>query len=212
MRSGIFSLLVIATGLAQTPLPELRIDAIAGGSVLFVRNLSRQPLTAYLIELVDYPGSSFTFWQDEIPGGEPIAPGLEKRIQITHMTVGAVPDYVKLRAAIYADGSTVGVPEKVALMVGRRKAQLDAARDLIARLESVKPAATAEAAEGLSLWADSLKSEGRPDYNSARWVNRAAQRTLVLHFKQKLAAETLADVLARVRAAERQLASSKTTP
>jgi len=35
--------------------------------------------------------------------------GGEKRIQVENMTVGAVPDYVKMQAAIYADGSTAGV-------------------------------------------------------------------------------------------------------
>ena len=95
---------------------------------------------------------------------------------------------------------------------------LDAVRKFSAAVSVVTfefenvPSATAEAAEGLSTWADSLKPEGRPNYDSARWVNRAAQRALVLHFKQKLAAETLADVRAQVRAAERQLAASKPTP
>src|SRR5882724_13637759 len=116
------SLFLLATALAETPLPELKVDATAGGSVLFIRNPTQVPLTAYLIELVDYPGSAYSLWQDELLGGEPIAPGVEKRIQITNMTVGAVPDYVKMRAAVYADGSTAGITEKIALIIGRRKA------------------------------------------------------------------------------------------
>ena len=37
---------------------------------------------------------------------EPFPPGREKRIPITNMTVGAVPDHVKLQAAFYADGTS----------------------------------------------------------------------------------------------------------
>ncbi|MGA3189973.1 MAG: hypothetical protein ABSF22_22940, partial [Bryobacteraceae bacterium] len=113
-------------------LPDLRTEPIGGGSVFFVKNTSAQPLTAYLIELVGYPGSSYSLWQDEI-SAEPIPPGGEKRIQVTNMTAGAVPDYVKLTAAIFADGSTAGVPEKVTQFIDRRRAVLATTRDLISR-------------------------------------------------------------------------------
>ena len=47
---------------AATALPDLRIEATDGGSALVVRNTHpTQALTAYLIELVDYPGSSYAF-------------------------------------------------------------------------------------------------------------------------------------------------------
>src|SRR5208337_3305065 len=80
---------------AQMPLPELRTEPTAGGSIFYIRNNSPQPLNAYLIELVDYPGSSYALWQDETVA-EPIPPQGEKRIQVANMTVGAVPDYVKM--------------------------------------------------------------------------------------------------------------------
>ena len=51
------------------------------------------------------------------------------------MTVGAVPDYVKMQAAIFGDGTTSGIPEKVALLVGRRRATLETTRELIRRCE-----------------------------------------------------------------------------
>ena len=197
-RIGVLLLSTIA--FAEVPLPELKVDAITAGSVLFIRNVSGQPLVAYLIELVDYPGSSYSLWQDELFGGEPIPPSVQKRIQITNMTVGAVPDYVKMRAAIYADGSSAGLPEKIALMLGRRKAQLTIARELIKRME---------VGEDLTRWTDSLKPEGKPKYDSADWVNRAAQHSFVLHFRQKLASEPQAAVLAQVRVAESQLAGAK---
>src|SRR3954466_820834 len=93
---------------AQAPLPDLRVEAAPGGSVFYVRNTSSQPLTAFLIELVNYPGSTFSFWQDDVTA-TPIPPGGEKRIPVSSMTVGAVPDYVKLQAALYADGSSSGI-------------------------------------------------------------------------------------------------------
>src|SRR5579875_167498 len=92
---------------AGAPLPQLRIEPTTGGSIFYVKNVASQPLTGYLIELVDYPGSSYTFWQDSLGaefGLEAISPGQEKRIQVANMTVGAVPDYVKMEAAVYADG------------------------------------------------------------------------------------------------------------
>jgi hypothetical protein len=120
---------------AQSVLPALRIEPIGGGSVFFVKNTSSQPLTAFLIELVDYPGSSYSLFQDEI-GVAPIAPGGEKRIQVGNMTVGAVPDYVKVQAAVYADGSTAGLPEKISLVIERRRATLKSVRETITRLQS----------------------------------------------------------------------------
>src|SRR5580698_458791 len=135
-------------------LPELRTEPIGGGTVFFVKNTSSQPLTGYLIELVDYPGSSYSLWQDEI-SSEPVAPGAEKRIQVTNMTAGAVPDYMMIQAAIYADGSTAGVPEKVTQFIERRKAALATTRELIARIG--KGATKAE----LTQWADSLQPVGK---------------------------------------------------
>src|SRR4051812_1427931 len=92
---------------AQSPLPGLRVEPANQASVLFVKDAASQPpLTAFLVELIHYPGSYYQLWEDDI--AQPIAPGVEKRIQIANMTVGAVPDYVKLTAALYADGTSAG--------------------------------------------------------------------------------------------------------
>src|SRR5437588_4906215 len=109
--------------LAQAPLPDLRVEAAPGGSVLYVRNTSSQPLTAFLIELVGYPGSSWAHSQDSLR--DPIPAGGEKRIPVTSMTVGAVPEYVKMQAAVYADGTSGGVPQKVAQIIDRRRTELE---------------------------------------------------------------------------------------
>src|SRR5450755_3441969 len=124
---------------AGQPPPELRTEPVTGGSIFYVKNTGSQPVTAYLIELVNYPGSYYSLWQDEL-AGELIAPGTEKRIPVANMTVGAVPDYVKLQAALFADGSSAGVPERIAQMVERRRFILGTVRELIARLEKAKAA------------------------------------------------------------------------
>src|SRR5689334_18420529 len=120
------------------PLPELRTEPKPGGSIFHVHNTSSQPVTAYVIELVDYPGSSYSLWRDEIAAGEPIPPGGTKDIPVANMTVGAVPDYVKLTAALYADGNDSGSAVRVTQMIERRRAILKTKRELISRLDKAK--------------------------------------------------------------------------
>jgi hypothetical protein len=178
---------------AQPSLPELRTEPTTGGSIFYVRNVGPQPLTAYLIELVNYPGSSYSLWKDEI-AADPILPGVEKRIPVSNMTVGAVPDYVKIQAALYADGSSSGVPEKIAQFIERRRSLLETTRELIRRLEKGQTAADPRQ------WADSLQAPGK----SKATINQIAARTLI--------AETAAhfdDALPHLRASERALAASK---
>jgi hypothetical protein len=182
-------------------LPELRTEPIGGGSVFFVKNTSSQPLTGFLIELVDYPGSSYYLWQDEIIS-QPVAPGVEKRIQVTNMTAGAVPDYMKIQAAIYADGSTAGVPEKVTQFIERRKAILATTRELISRIE--KGATKAD----LMQWAESLQPVGKVRPNSQPVINQTAARGLVLETAPKLESHST-ETLAGLRASEKTLAASK---
>src|SRR3984957_6450758 len=119
-------LLFACSGLfAQTPLPALRVEPALQSSILFVKDAPTQPpLTAFLVELVHYPGSYYQLWEDDVMT-EPVAPGAEKRIPISNMTVGAVPDYVHLTAAIYADGTSAGAPEKITKLIKRRKAMLE---------------------------------------------------------------------------------------
>ncbi|HEY3742239.1 MAG TPA: hypothetical protein VGL53_20450 [Bryobacteraceae bacterium] len=209
-----FGLLVAAgciVALAEPPLPELKVEPKPGGSVLFIHNKATQPLTAFLIELVDYPGSSYALWQDEIIKGEPVGPGGEEKIEITNMTVGAVPEYVKMRAAIYSDGTSSGIPEKVAQLVARRRSQLKVCRDLSAMLESEtsKGASTAEISKDLEQWIESTAPKGKVDRNSQAAIDQAAKQMLVTHFKSELGAQPLASVLAHVHALEQQLAYSR---
>ncbi|MCU1233586.1 MAG: hypothetical protein JWP63_1553 [Candidatus Solibacter sp.] len=197
MRLAAFVLAAASALAADAPLPVLRIEPTTGGSIFFVKNAAAPPLTGYLIELVDYPGSSYTLWQDELVGGDPIAPGAEKRIPVTNMTVGAVPDYVKLRAALFADGSTAGDSARVAQFIERRKALLATTRELIRRLESPTP--------DLRSMLDALQSVPRPKRDSQESVNQPAIRSLIATIEKLPAPEALT----RLRALERTLSASK---
>ncbi len=204
-----FALLAAMAPLAAQSLPELRTEAVSGGSVFYVKNISPQPLTAYLIELVDYPGSSYSLFQDDVAA--PVAPGAEKRIPVSNMTVGAAPEYVKITAALYADGSSAGTPEKVALVVQWRKATLETTREAIGRLEKAKQSGTAKAAvvAEWKQWADSLQPQGRSSRLSQASVHRAASRLAVSHAAGYLDQHSIDETLANLRATERSIAASK---
>jgi hypothetical protein len=126
---------LLLTVVAQAaPIPELKVEATDGGSALVIRNTHpSQALTAYLIELVDYPGSTWAFSQDELAAGvEPLGAGRQRRIAIGNMTVGAAPDYVLMRAALYSDGSVAGTADKVAQLKARRALLLATIREALA--------------------------------------------------------------------------------
>jgi hypothetical protein len=203
-------LLALSAAAAEVPLPELRIEPATGGSIFFVKNVANAPLTAYLVELVNYPGSYYALWQDDV-AGEPLAPGAERRLTVANMTVGAVPDYVKMRAALYADGSSAGIPERVAQLTERRRFILSTTRELIGRLEKTHAAGTEKAAAiaDLKQWADSMQP-GKPSRNAPQTsIDQTAARTLILETAAKLDGQSLEEVLPGLRAAEHALAVSK---
>ena len=185
-------LLAVSFASGQSPLPDLRIEAVGGGSVMYVTNRASQPLTAFLIELAGYPGSSYSFAQDDLT--DVIAPGVEKRIQVSNMIIGAAPDYVKIRAAIFADGFTAGVAEKIAQTINRRRAVLETTRELIRRIEKAVAAGTEKRALVVDLkeWSVSVRSvAGRSVIESAisRLNTHSAEETLAsLHASESLLA------------------------
>lgn len=197
-----------ATG-ADTPLPELKVEAIDAGSVLRVRNTAAQPLDAFLIELVGYPGSYYAMWRDD--PANPVAPGTELRLQIVNMTVGAAPEYVKMQAAVYADGSLAGNQEKAAQIVERRRFVLQMTGELIQRLESSSKAGTSKDVliGELKQWSESLPPAGRPRRNTQPAINQTAGRELIAGACTKLAAEPLEKVIASLQAARKAIASAK---
>ncbi len=181
--------------LLAPPLPELRTEATDGGSIFHIRNTAAQPLTGYFIELVNYPGSFYQLWQDET-NAAPIPPGGQKKIPNTNMTVGAVPEYVKLQAAIFADGSSAGAPEKVTILQERRRHTFATARELIARLEKTPPATSAD----LKQLADSIPTPTRSNRNTQAAINNVAAKALILDTAAKLESTSPAAVLAALRA------------
>lgn len=193
---------------AQTPLPDLRTEPIAGGSVFHVRNVASQSLTGFLIELVNYPGSSYSFWQDDVTH-EPLPAGGEQRIQVANMTVGAVPEYVKIQAALYANGASSGIPEKIAQLVERRRFSLETRKRLIDRLEKAKSANTPKAAvtADLKQWADSLQPAGKVKRNTQAAINQAAARSLIADTATSLDAHSIEETLALLHASERRAAN-----
>jgi hypothetical protein len=201
--------LLALPAIAQMPLPELRVEPTAGGSIFYIRNNSAQALNAYLIELVDYPGSSYSFWQDETVA-EPIPPKGEKRIQVANMTVGAVPDYVKVQAALYAGGTSAGIPEKVAQLLDRRRATLDTIRQLCVFIEKAQAADTpkSDLLAGLKQWTDTLQPAGKGNRNSQAAINQAAARSVIAGTAARLDALSFFESLAVLRAWERALAAT----
>ena len=204
------SAIAIALFAAQFPLPELRVEPAGGGSVIHIRNVYSQPLTAFLLELVDYPGSSFSYWQDSLPTGIPA--GVEKTYRVGNMTIGAVPDYVKVQAALYADGSSSGMAEKIAQLVGRRKVVLQTTREMIARIEKGQSSGTAKAAlvADLQQWADSMRP-ANADRNAPTAIKQNAAREVILETISDLEDHSIDVTLTRLRGSERALAASKPT-
>ena len=197
------ALFTVAVACAQTPLPGLRVEPATGSSILYIHNAPAQPpLTAFLVELVHYPGSYYQLWEDDI--AQPIAPDSEKKIPITNMTVGAVPNYVKITAALYADGTSAGVPEKIAQLTARRKFLLATTKELIAKLDT----AHATAAE-LKQWADSLPALAKSTQNSQDSINQSAAKTLIAETAAQLETHPPTEILASLRKMESALTESK---
>ena len=209
MRSARFLSLALGAALAvfaaDAPLPDLRIEPTGGGSIFYVRNDAKQPLTAYLIELVDYPGSNYFYWQDD--PADTLAPGKTREIKVANMTVGAVPDQVKVRAAVYADGSTAGLPERIEMLLGRRRAVLETTRELIRRIEKAGSADAAKA--DLAQWAGSLPPINRARRYAGAGVNQSAAAALIEDTVKALGGGDTAQVLVKLRASERSLAAAK---
>jgi hypothetical protein len=199
-------LLAFACAWAQSPLPTLTVEPTTGGSFFLIKNTYTEPLTAYLIELVDYPGSYYALW-DDMPQDRPIPAHSELRRAISNMTVGAVPDYVKMQAAIYADGTTAGIPEKVAQLVERRRATLAAVREVMAR---VAKAASPEAARAdLKQWSDSMTPPTRANFRSQAAINQAAAKAIIALASSRLATLPLDKMLEEARSVEEAMAASK---
>ena len=206
-RLAVSLLIPLWTVVAQAPLPALRIEPTDGGSILYIHNGAAQPLTGFLIELLNYPGSYYAFWQDDVTS-EPIAPGAEQKTRIGNMTVGAVPDYVKMQAALYADGTSSGSPEKVVLLTERRRFALETLRQLIQRLEKAQAESKANDSviADLKQWAESMQPAGKAKRYSQEDINKAAGGSVISAAVSLLGQHSVDEVLAELRSKERRAA------
>lgn len=170
----------------EPPLPTLRAEPVEEGSAIWVRNTAPAPLTAFVIEIVDYPGTNFGVVRDEI-WGKPIAAGEERELRVSSLMPGTVPKYLKVRAAIYADGTTAGEAEKIVMLLDERRKRLRAIRAVLARIAGM-PAGAGETAimEDLQRWRSSLEPELRPAANEVISQLRSIPATRVLdHLKER---------------------------
>jgi len=111
----------------------------------------------------------------------------------------------KVRAALYADGSTAGVPEKIAQLKDRRRTMLETVRQVIARIESVQDdAAKAGLPAGLRRWADTFVPQGK-NRNTPAAMNQAAAYGIVVGAAQRIERQSFADTLALLRGWETAL-------
>ncbi len=200
MKLAIAFLATLYLTAADPPLPGLRVEPAPHGSVLYVRNVYSQPLTAFLIEMVDYPGSRFSHSTDEV-AGEGIPAGVEKAIPVSSMLVGAVsPEYVKVQAALYADGASSGNPEKIKLLIAQRSSRLETARELIHRIETAQSSGTSTPSivDSLKQWSESLEP-----------IKQAIARAMIAHAMRDLEQQSIETAVTNLKRAEQAIASSK---
>ena len=202
MKRAIAFLFVLSLTAAEPPLPGLRVEPAPKGSVIYIRNVYTQPLTAFLVELVDYPGSSFSQSEDNV-SGEGIPAGVEKAYPVTSMLVGAVsPEYMKVQAALYADGNASGNPAKIKLLLARRSSRLETARELIHRIETAQSGGTSkrDIIDSLKQWSASLEP-----------LKQAIERAVIARAIRDLEQQSIEAALANLKSAEQAIASSKPT-
>lgn len=210
VRLTILLLVALFAASAASPLPELQTQARDGGSTFIVKNTASQPLTAYLIELVNYPGSAYSLWQDELLANTSVASQSTRTIPVVNMTVGAAPEYVKLTAALYADGSTAGDPAKVAQFIARRRFLQQTAHDLAGRLAQAESAATPKPAllSSLTQWAESFPPPTRTNRYTQEGINNAAARQWLHEQFTALNSQSVGAVLTQVRLTEAALSAA----
>jgi hypothetical protein len=111
--------------------------------------------------MVDYPGNNFQIVVDEV-WGKPLPSGHERTYHTPALMPGTVPEYLKVVAAIYEDGTTAGKAEDTAILLDDRRRKLRGLQAILPRLEKLHPGKTApQIIADLRTWKDSLASELR---------------------------------------------------
>jgi hypothetical protein len=195
---------------ADVPLPDLKVEPMAGGSTLTVKNNYSQPLNAFLIELVDYPGSTYSSTYDLL-GADAIPAGAEKKMNVANMTIGAVPEKVKLQAAVYQDGSTAGDPEKVKHILDTRRARLANTREIIERIEKDRKDGKDKDAivADLRAWALTIVPPPPPGMQPITEPAKTVKRNMVVVSAGQVNTKGIDAELAALKKTEGDLAASK---
>ncbi|MBI4891711.1 MAG: hypothetical protein HY821_13890, partial [Acidobacteria bacterium] len=122
---------------------------------------------------------------------------------------GAAPEYVKLQAAIFADGSTAGTPEKVAQLLGLRRTTLETTRDLIARIEKGTASGASAIVAELHQAAAAIPEPGKRQRSLPAFVAGAVQRDFIHSTAAALTKSGIDSTLQSLKAAESALAAAK---
>ena len=171
--------------------PAVTGEPADDGSILRIQQPAAPPVTAFLVEIVDYPGNHFAYRNDELVRPSP-SEGNAKRVFVPTLMPGTVPEYLKVTAAIFADGSTCGPANKVGELLSARRETLKLTRELLQRLE--KQIAKEELAAQLRTWA---RSQPR------------AYADLITRTADQLGRGAVAEVLDALRKQQQVLATSK---
>ena len=203
----IFALPLVA---ADAPMPDLKVEPMTGGSALTIKNNYTQPLNAFLIELVDYPGSNYSSTYDLLPP-DGIAAGGEKKLNVANVTIGTVPDHVKLQAAVYEDGTTVGAPDKVKHILDTRRARLENTREIIKRIEQDKKDGKDKDAvvADLRQWAITIVPPPPPGTRPVTEPAKLVMRNMVAAAASNILKQNVDEELAALKKTEALLAASK---
>jgi len=196
-----------AFAVAQSPLPELSIEPVGGGSIFIIKNTAPLPVSAYYIELVGYPGSSYVLIQDDV--ASPIPPGTEKRLRTESMTAGAAPTYMKLLAALFVDGSSSGAPDKISQIIEHRRMMLKATREAIQRLDKAKSAGKPALIADLKQWEASIPEPVRKYRYRAAEINQADTKSFIIGIEKKVETGSVDSALTELHASEKAMAASK---
>jgi hypothetical protein len=196
LRQTIIALLTgVVAAIAGIPCPEVKAEPVENGSLIRLRHNEAQPLTGFLIEIVDYPGNRFAYMRDELFGSS-IAAGHERRIVVNNLMPGTVPDYLKVTAAVYANGTSCGTADKVKLIIDARRENRQLNRAIIGRIK-----------EGLSAGA----STENLTTDLTKWArsNSAVNSAVITHVVEQLKRTSTDKVLSALEKVEQILAASK---
>ncbi|HYL77506.1 MAG TPA: hypothetical protein VEU96_25050 [Bryobacteraceae bacterium] len=116
-----------------------------------------------------------------------------------------------MRAAIYADGRSSGIPENIASVIDRRRAMLATSRELISRLEKARAngASNDSLIADLRQWVASLLPSSR---RVRLTLNQDGASSVIASTIKRLGTQSIDEGLAGLQHEQQLLAASKPSP